>query len=332
MALISDSMNVYGCLQSTNDRTDRTKEIEKALSETGACRLGTGDFYVKNIVMPERSVIAGEGVATRLILLEDMEECFVVKMASCCMVKDLYLLGSEETIVPQEETGNRHGIVFEGSKEKPGTEGPLYGTISSCYVTDFTGGAITCRNSGYPVSSSMNVSDCWLINCGVGIHIPYWSEYHKFTNVSATKCWYGCINNGGNNMFVNCNFSENQMGFLMDNSEKQSINETHGSAIGCTFNHSGQNQGTGIRILGTRNGYVFSGCQVFYSKIELDNVKGVIFDAFNFGRNEVIDVKGGALTMFTHCMFGTQPQISVVDNEHTKFINCYTRGGEPVGM
>ena len=326
------TLNVNNILVTTNDMTDRTAEIEKQFAETRVCRLGAGDFYVKNIVMPDYTTIVGEGTATRLILLDDAEECFVLKMASYCVIKDLHLMGNVEHIVPQEEVGDRHGIVFEGSKEKPGTEGPVYGTIDGCYVTGFTGGAITCRNSGYPVSCSMNVSNCWLANCGVGINIPYWSEYHKFTNVSATKCWYGCINNGGNNMFANCNFSGNELGFLMDNSQKQSINETHGSAIGCTFNHSGNNEGTGIKILGTRNGYVFSGCQVFYSKIELDNVKGVIFDAFNFGRNEVIDVKGGALTMFTHCMFGTQPQISVVDNEHTKFINCYTRGGEPVGM
>jgi hypothetical protein len=318
-------------LLSTKDTTDRSKEIEACLHETGACRLGAGVFYVKNIVMPEDSMIAGEGIATRLILIDDTEECFVIKMASRCVIKDLHLIGSEEAITPQEETGNRHGIVFEGSKEKPGTEGPIHCTIENCYVEQFTGGALTCRNSGYPVSSSLNVSDCWFIRCGVGINIPFWSEYHKFTNVVATRCWHGCINNGGNNMFMNCNFSENELAFLMDNSQKQSVNETHGSAIGCTFNHSGSNKGTGIRILGTRNGYVFSGCQVFYSKIELDDVKGVVFDAFNFGRNEVIDVKKGGLVMFTNCMFGTEPQITVEENEHTKFINCYTRGGEVVG-
>jgi hypothetical protein len=277
-------------------------------------------------------MIAGEGIATRLILIEDTEECFVLKMASRCVIKDLHLIGSMDGIEVEEETGNRHGIVFEGSKEKPGTEGPIHCTIENCYIEQFTGGALTCRNSGYPVSASMNVSDCWFIRCGVGINIPYWSEYHKFTNITATRCWYGCINNGGNNMFVNCNFSENQLAFLMDNSQKQSINETHGSAIGCTFNHSGNNKGTGIRILGTRNGYVFSGCQVFYSKIELDDVKGVLFDSFNFGRNEVIDINGGSLTTFTNCMYGSQPQISVKDNEDVRFLNCFTRSGEYVGI
>jgi len=327
-------MTSINCLMSSNDMTDRTKEIEKALSETGVCRLGFGDFYVKNIVMPDDSMIVGDGTATRLHLLEGEEDCFVVKMASRCVVKDLHLVGDGEEFVPDGSMGNRHGIVFEGSSEEPGTQGPLYGTIENCYVTEFSGGAITCRNSGYPVSSSMNVSNCWLINCGVGINIPFWSEYHKFTNVVATKCWIGCVNNGGNNMFVNCNFSENDMGFLMDNSQKQSINETHGSAIGCTFNHSGYytgvNKGTGIRILGTKNGYVFSGCQVFYSKIELENVEGVIFDAFNFGRKEVINVSGGGTTMFTHCMFGTPPNVTITDNECTEFISCYTRAGEAI--
>ena len=75
-------MTSINCMMSSNDKTDRTKEIEKALSETGVCRLGFGDFYVKNIVMPNDSMIIGEGTATRLHLLEGDEDCFVVKMAS----------------------------------------------------------------------------------------------------------------------------------------------------------------------------------------------------------------------------------------------------------
>ena len=176
----------------------------------------------------------------------------------------------------------------------------------------------------------MNVTDCWMTNCGVGINIPYWSEFHRFTNVSVMGCWYGCINNGGNNMFANCNFSGNEMGLLMDNSRGQSRNETHGSMMGCVFNHSGHNKGTGIKILGTKNGFIFSGCQVFYSKIELDNVQGTVFDSFNFGRNEVININGGGTALFTNCIFGTPPVVTITDNECTKFLNCYTRAGEAI--
>lgn len=319
-------------LKSTNDKTDRTKEIETILVAKGVCRLEAGDFYVANLVMPENTMLIGSGAATRLILPEEVEEGYVVSVKTRCTVKDVYLVGSNEEIELTEEVGTRHGIMFEGSSEKPGTEAPSYGTVENCHMKGFSGGALTCRNTGYNCNDSMNVTDCWMTNCGVGINIPYWSEFHRFTNVSVMGCWYGCINNGGNNMFVNCNFSANEMGFLMDNSRGQSRNNSHGSVVGCVFNHSGNNKGTGIRILGTPHGFVFSGCQVFYSKIELENVKGVIFDAFNFGRDEVITVTGGELAMFTNCMFGTAPVITITDNEHTKFINCFTRSGETVGV
>lgn len=330
MTFMMDKQEAYNCLLTTNDTTDRTKEIERALSETGVCRLGSGDFYVKNILMPENSMIIGNGAATRLILSEDVTEGYVVNLKTRCTVKDVYLLGSLSEITLTEESGARHGIIFEDPSEKPGSNAPSYGTIENCHFKGFSGGAITCHRTGYDYNDSMNVTDCWVTNCGVGINIPYWSEFHRFTNVSVMGCWYGCINNGGNNMFSNCNFSGNEMGLLMDNSEGQSRNETHGSMMGCVFNHSGHNQGTGIKILGTKNGFVFSGCQVFYSKIELDNVEGVIFNAFNFGRHEVINVNGGGTTMFTHCMFGSAPNVTITDNEHVKFINCYTRAGESI--
>ena len=127
---------------------------------------------------------------------------------------------------------------------------------------------------------------------------------------------------------ITCSLTE--MGMLMDNSKGQSRNETHGSAVGCVFNHSGNNKGTGIKMLGTRNGFIFSGCQVFYSKIELDDVKGVVFDSFNFGRHEVVNVKGGGAVLFTNCLYGTPPVVTITDNDCTKFINCYTRDGEAI--
>ena len=324
MAIVKDY------LLTTNDRTDRTEEIEKNLFETGVCRLGSGDFFVNNLIMPDNSMIIGNGAATRLILSEDVAEGYVVSLKTRCTIKDVYFVGSSSGIILSETSGGRHGIVFEDSSEKIGTNAPSYGTIENCHFTGFSGGAITCRKTGYHCTDSINVTDCWITNCNVGINIPYWSEFHRFTNVSVMECWYGCINNGGNNIFANCNFTGNELGFLMDNSNGQSKNETHGSAIGCIFNHSGNNKGTGIKILGTVNGYVFSGCQVFFSKIELDDVKGVIFDSFNFGCNEVITVNGGKLVMFTNCMFGALPKIMIHDNEDTKFINCFTRDGEPV--
>ena len=118
----------------------------------------------------------------------------------------------------------------------------------------------------------------------------------------------------------------------MDNRENQSPNNSHGSVIGCTFNHNGSNKGIGIWALGAQHGYVFTGCQVFYSKIIMENCSGLTFSSFNFGRVTEISVKGGQLTMFTDCAFQSLPTVKVEDNKLVKFINCFTREGESVGV
>lgn len=317
-------------LLTTNDMTDRTEEIRARLLEKGICRIGSGTFYVKNLVMPDHSMIVGNGAATRLILPEEVTEGYVISLKTCCTVKDVSLLGSDSEIQIRDIPGGRHGIVFEDISEKPGADAPSHGTITDCHFKGFSGGAITCRRTGFDYHDSMNVTDCWMTNCGVGINISYWSEFHRFTNVSVMGCRYGCINNGGNNMFLNCNFSGNEMGMLMDNAKGQSINNSHGSVIGCVFNHSGNNRGIGIKMLGTLYGFVFSGCQMFYSKIELDNVTGVVFDTFNFGNDTVISIRGGGTAMFTNSLFGSEPIVHITDNEHTRFINCCTRDGAPL--
>jgi ABC-type transport system substrate-binding protein len=69
--------------------------------------------------------------------------------------------------------------------------------------------------------------------------------------------------------------------------------------VGCTFNHSGGNKGVGVKILGAKPGYIFTGCQMFYSKIVLEDSWGVAFDAMNFGKDMDISVKGGTLTVMS---------------------------------
>ena len=145
-----------------------------------------------------------------------------------------------------------------------------------------------------------------------------------------TESLYGCINNGGNNVFTNCGFNSNKTGYLIDNSEGQSNNNSHGSVVGCTFNHSDKNQGIGIILLGAQHGYVFTGCQMFYSKIVLENSSNIVFSSINFGRNNDIIVKGGDLTMFANCAFANPPILSIENNELVKFVNCFTKHGEEI--
>lgn len=321
-------------LPSTNDSTDRTGDILRMLEEHGACQLGSGIYVVAGVDMPDSTSLMGVGNSTVVLLREDVTSGYAVKLGSYCRVRDMQIKGSAERIERPEQVGDRHGIVFLGNaKLKDSPPQPRHPMISGCFLSSFTGGGITCRDTGYSSLSSLLVSDCQIVNCGAGINIAHFSEYHKFTNVLVGQCLYGCVNNGGNNVFVNCGFNSNKVGFFMDNSHGQSNNNSHGSAVGCTFNHSDNNEGIGILAIGMRAGYMFTGCQVFFSKIVLEDCEGFIFDTFNYGRKVELHVKGGKLVMFSNSVFrGEGPDaIEIADNSLVKFVNCYTRDGRTVG-
>lgn len=324
-------------LSSTGDMTDRTGEIRALLERYGVCRLGCGPFVVSGVDMPDNTSLMGEGGATTLLLREDVEEGYAVKLGSFCTVKDLHVQGDAARTKRQEqlEVGTRHGILFQGTATtKDWADQPRNSVINGCFITGFSGGGITCRDTGYNALCCLTVSDCHILYCGAGINISHYSEYHKFTGVLSEHNGYGCINNGGNNVFTNCGFNSNVMGFLMDNSEGQSPNNSHGSMVGCTINHSNSNEGIGIMSLGTKHGYIFTGCQVFFSKIVLEDSDGIVFDAMNYGRKVDITIKGGGTILFTNSVFRPAPDsVTVTDNDHVKFVNCYTRDtGDAVGI
>ena len=321
----------------TTEGADMTAAIEEKLRTAGVCLLGTGTYLVRGVNMPENTTLRGMGRGTRLLLDPALSAGYTVKMNSFCGVSDMTLMGAVEEIPLPEQVGERHGLLFEGTcttKNWMGDGLKLHSTVSNCWMQGFTGGGLTCVDTGYYVRASITATNCHLFNNGAGINISHFSEYHEFTNMLCSENLYGCINNGGNNMFVNCGFNANKLGFLIDNSQKQSPNNSHGSAVGCTFNHTDNNEGVGVMILGANSGYIFSGCQMFFSKIVIENSEGIVFDTTNYGRKVSISVKGAGLTMFTNSVFQCPPDaITLTDAPNVKFINCYTRAdGQPIGV
>ena len=317
-------------LISTNDATDVTSAIEECLSTHGVCRLGSGVFYVHGVQMPKGSAIMGNGNASKLVLLPSLASGAAIHLNSFCTVKDLSVLGSEEPIDLPEVVGERHGILFQGDAKLENwveTEllQPRNATVTDCFISSFTGGGITCDDTGYYPACAIVSSNCHIQNCGAGINISYWSEFHKFTNILSVENLYGCINNGGNNTFVNCGFTSNKVGFLIDNSRKQSPNNSHGSAVGCTFHHSDHNEGIGILILGADHGYVFTGGHIGFSKIVIENSCGILFDGMFILRRVGISIKDGGLVAFTGCAFYENFDVSTENNDAVRVSNCYYR-------
>jgi len=321
---ITTDTNQY--LAASGDTTDRTLDILTMLQTTGVCRLGPGVFYVDGLEMPDNTQIIGSGPTTKVYLIAGANK-FAIKMGKHCAVKNFALIGAE-THTPAATIGTRHGILWQGnySQTESSAQQPNQGVVDTMWISNFAGGGITCMDTGYSTDKAIECTNCWITSCDAGINISYWSEFHKFTNVRTNGCYYGCVNNGGNNVFVNCDFSSCKEGFLMDNSQAQSPNNSHGSCVGCVFNHSNSNAGVGIRILGCANGFVFVGCQIFFSQTVIENSSGVTFSACNYGNvNCDISVNGGGAVLFIGNMHQAAPAINIVDNTHVVFANCYVR-------
>ena len=338
---ITTDTNNY--LAPTGDTTDVSGSILAMLNSTGICRLGAGAYWVSGVDMPENTAIIGSGAATKVYLLgTDSTEGYAIKMNSRCTIKDLSVLGntsdytSNSSTYPSDtEFVNRHGIIWQGNYSGAGDRIPRRGIISGCYIANFTGGGIACYDTGLNVISGVNITDCIIWHCYAGIYIPIQSEFNRITSCMATHCHYGVINNGGNNMFSNCNFSKNIVGFMIDNENNQSPNNAHGSVVNCIFDHSDGNNGIGIKLLGVTPGEVFSNCQLFYSQIYIKNCNGINITGLNAGwgvgqSGEVITIDGGSLVMFNDCVFRAAPSITVTNNTNVKFINCFTYNGTAV--
>lgn len=319
-------------IESKNDKCDVASQIEKNLKEFGVCELGPGKFYVSGIKMPDGTSVFGSGAATKIILLPEVEDGAAIEIASFCTIKNIYICGSEDEIQLPTQIGKRHGILFKGDarESRDYSIQPKHSIIDSCFISAFSGGGITCDNTGYSTRSSITASNCHIFNCGAGINIPFFSEYHEFTNILSTKNLYGCINNGGNNVFINCGFNSNVIGFVIDNADGKANNQSHGSAIGCTFNHSDGNKGVGISVVGAKWGYVFSGCQLHYSRVIVENSTNIAFNNFNVGREHSFEINGGNLTTLTNCTFLVDANIKIKDSDKVKVINCYTTDGNEI--
>lgn len=305
---------------------DMKTVIEKKLTDNGVCMLQDGDYYVSGISMPTKSAIIGIGKKSRIILMDSVTDGAAIKMNSECTVQNITIYGGENTV--SSTIGTRHGILWQGTGSS--ATSPFNGVITGCMIKGFSGGGITCSNTSTGTVNHITANNCFIQNCNVGINIQASAEYNKFTNIRTYACYYSCYNLGGNNIFVGCDFSKSTIGFKI----LASANNGHGGAIGCTFNHIGDNTGIAIDINGTNNGFSFVGCQLFFGMISIQNASGILFDSCVFGNSASISVVQDSshtdgTVQFSNCNFASIPTIT--SSKNTKFSECYTRNGQHVG-
>ena len=313
--------------------TDMTGSIMSMLTDTGYCHLSEGIFYVSGgIVMPEGSTLVGCGNKTIVRLLQSTTSGYIVRPVRYSTIRDIRFSGGRSDIdVSSGNIGGRQGLRYVGNRNGQHPEvtpsSGKFNIIEGCRFEHFDS-AIYGYNNGGDIDDGIIVNNCYINNCVAGINLDYSVEYSKFNNVVTRRCYYACINNGGNNVFMNCIF-HGTIGMMMDNSGNDKVNQGHGSVIGCTFNHTDNwnhpevlGNGLGIYILGITNGFIFNSCQIFYSEIHVEDSTGIQFSdcLFKGGTNSKLTVDSDKPVIFANDVFLTAPSMDVTQN--TVFDNC----------
>ena len=319
--------------ESETGKTDMTSSIMAMLNSTGYCHLAPGIFYVSgNIDMPEGSTLEGCGQDTIIRLLASESTGYCVRMGRYNTGKNIRFSGGyNDGDVSDDDIGGRNGVIYianaDGEESAQPTVTPC--VLTGCWFENFSGSAIYAHNSGGSMNNAMMVSSCYIQLCKAGINLDYYTEYHKFTNVIVRKCYYACINNGGNNVFTGCTF-HGTIGFMIDNASDTKRNNAHGSCVGCTFNHIDNwnhpdvlGMGEAVKIVGpSTSGFIFTGCQFWYGSINVNNAKGIGFsDCLIGGNTPEINITNNATAFFVGCIFRQVPLLNVLPS--TKLDSCY---------
>lgn len=328
----------------TGDQTDRAAEIATKLSTYGYCEFVKGEYYIgSTITLPNKSTIKGcgnESIIKRTSGSTANTMFYITGSSGNITVKDLYFVGTNTSKPTTENTGSGEiAVALDDHANRV--------TIENCNFFGLTKSGIS-YTSGYEWLTSINVTNCTFLFCNYGISAGRYGEFAHVTNCSFNSCYYGALVVGGNNNFVNCGFDGNNTGFVLYDDSSTPTNDGHGACVGCTFNH---NTVQAISINNIDNGYIFSGCCVFYGNIFILNSKGIIIDSClllghqndsNFSNITVQNCPGQisitnilSLNVFRINRVGTNPHIIarncrttngavIFDNEPVKVVDAVT--------
>ncbi len=323
-------------LASTGDTTDRSGDIAAMLKKTGCCILGSGEFFIKGVDMPDNTMIRGQGNSTHVYWIDENDSPkYIFKLGSSCSLSDMWITqykrrGSDPPVEVQSDIRDFSAIEFSGvfTEENP-VNGPFSSTLSNLRITDVKGSGIKLSRTGTAVTAHVAAVNCYMLRCDCGIYGDVISEFHQFTNTSCNRCYYGVICRGGNNTFNNCNFSSNYVGIYLDNSVGQSYNNGHGIFNACVIDHSKPNNtGTALLCDGISTGMKFVACTFGYGNIQIKNSDGIRFYDSGMGFMDV-SIENSTGTIFSNLGLRSKSDFSLseTNSKNTRFTNCFYRDG-----
>ena len=308
--------------------TSRSEQtIEYALNKYKKVVLGSGTYVLNRaITMPDNSCITGAGDSTIITAASGAD---AIIAGANCSIENVKLHSDDGHT---DSAGTTAGIRITGNYDSVPLKYNI--KISNVTIDGFSLAGIYANKTGTWVGDSISAINCTIFNCYAGLFLEDYSEFGRYTNIMCRDNYIGLFNKSGNNMFVNCSFSNNTVGvYLWGDDGDNSRNNGHGSVIGCTINHSNNNSGFAVICKGIDgNGFVFDSCQIWYGKVQAENSTGIIFNNCMFGAyntdTEIINYTANDLFLM-NCLFKVGATFSGSGGE-THAINCFKFDGTPI--
>ena len=306
---------------------DATAVLTSMLNASKYVKLGAGECTVDGLTLPTGAMLEGSGDNTVIKLKADSTNNYAIRLTARNTIANLRIIGSDTEYSPIITMGTRNGIYLTGNA--------VYtNKIQNVSISNFDGRGIYLYETGANHRDCALINNVFISNCCAGLCLEN-SEYCRANNVNIYTCYYACINNGGNNIFTGCTFHGFQC-FVIDNTSESYPNNGHGSCVGCSFNHAMGNIPTGdyaILMKFCTNGFLFSGCQCFFSRVDISDSKGIMFTGCEFGRDQVIRIIDCTEAQLNGCIFMNDadhmPTIQRTSST-LQVVNCYTQEGTAI--
>jgi hypothetical protein len=227
------------------------------------------------IGIPGKTIIQADSNVTPLISISGVNDVLIdgitFKGSSANVImKPGYFAGAEEGVVDTFEegvletnVGTKKGIYINASERV---------IIRNCEVCNFDKYGIEVLLSGKYIGYGFRLDNLYIHDCYIGVKTDSEAEYSTINAITATHCQIGAFCNSGNNIWSSSHFDNNRIGAIISDG----YNNSHGSFVGCTFNH---NSLYGLAVNEIHAGEIISACQFWYGDIYVKGSRGPVFNA-----------------------------------------------------
>lgn len=231
----------------TGDDTIRTTEfLQHYNNYESIVKLAPGDYYIQSIAMPEGAMLIGSGTDNTRIIVKNPTRWYGILMRNKCVIKDLTVVldgGFGEANLPTVNYSDGvHGVAFgSNTADYDANNRVEAGRIENVNITGFTGCGIFGRSNTMK-PNGFNVRNVRITYCSSGIYFGEHSEYNEVSDSYVTLCYTGIVNMGGNNIYSNSVFSENERHVVLKENDAYTTggsNDAHGIFTGCKLTHGG---------------------------------------------------------------------------------------------